>query len=98
MIRKKKIKEEYSLLWLLSGVVFLFFSVFRKALDSFAHLIGIDYAPAAIFLVLIGCIFMILVHFSVVISKLSERTKNLTQEIALMKIQMEQNMNGKKKK
>jgi hypothetical protein len=97
LIRKKKIKEEYSLLWLFSAVVFLCFSVFRKALDFFAHMIGIDYAPAALFLVFIGCIYIILIHYSIVISKISERTKNLTQEIALLKIEV-QLLKGRKRK
>jgi hypothetical protein len=90
LIRSKKIKEEYSLLWLIFSLVFLFFSIWRDALDYLAHLAGIAYAPAAIFLVFFMAVFMILVQFSIIISKLSEQNKRLIQEIGLLKMEIKQ--------
>jgi hypothetical protein len=89
LVRNKRIKEEYSLLWLFSSFVFLFFSVWRDGLEFFADLVGIAYPPAALFLILLLAIFLILIEFSVIISKLSERNKDLAQEIGLMKLDME---------
>jgi len=88
LIRNKKIKEEYSLLWLIVSLVFLFFSIWRDALDYLAHLAGIAYAPAAIFLIFFIAVFMILVQFSIIISKLSEQNKRLIQEIGLLKMEL----------
>jgi hypothetical protein len=90
LIRNKKIKEEYSLLWLIVSLVFLFFSIWRDALDYLAHLAGIAYAPAAIFLIFFIAVFMILVQFSIIISKLSEQNKRLIQEIGLLKMELNQ--------
>jgi len=88
LIRSKKIKEEYSLLWLFFGMVFLLVSIFRNALEVISQWTGIAYAPAALFLLLLMAIFFILIQFSVIISKLTEQNKKLTQEIGMIQLEM----------
>jgi len=87
LISRRKLKEEFSLLWLFFGFVFLFLSIWRKSLDSIASFLGIAYAPAAIFLILIIAIISILIHFSIAMSGLTERVKTLVQEIGLLKVE-----------
>lgn len=89
LIRRKRIKEEYSLLWLLLSIVFLVFSVWREGLDFISRLMGVAYPPAALFLILLMAIFMILIQFSIIISKQAENNKNLTQEHGLLKFDHE---------
>ena len=89
LVRKKKIKEEYSLLWLSSGFVFIVFSIWRHGLEFFAKLIGIAYPPAALFLILLLAIFLILIEFSINISRLKEENKILAQELAMLKRELE---------
>ncbi|MBK8187292.1 MAG: DUF2304 domain-containing protein [Cellvibrio sp.] len=85
LIKHKKIKEEYSLLWIGFSIIFLILSLFRPLLESLANVLGIYYAPSALLLIFVLAQFFILVQFSIVISKLSNNNKNLTQEIALLK-------------
>ena len=85
LIKRKKLKEEYSLLWLGCGLIFLFFSIFKPMLQIFAETLGIIYAPSALLLMLIVSSFFILIQYSVVISKLSESNKNLIQEVGILK-------------
>ncbi len=85
LVRNKRIKEEYSILWIFSSVIFIFFSIWRHGLEAFAKLVGIAYPPAALFLILLLAIFLILIEFSRIISKLADRTKTLAQEIGLLK-------------
>lgn len=85
LIQRKKLKEEYSLLWLGFGFGFLILSVFRPLLDEFAQVVGIHYPPAALLLFLIITLVAVLIQFSLVMSKLSERNKVLVQEMALLK-------------
>ncbi|MCH7951724.1 DUF2304 domain-containing protein [Patescibacteria group bacterium] len=85
LIRREYLKEGYSLLWLLMGGLVLIFSLFNELLFSFSNFIGIDYAPAALFLVLIIGLMLISMHFSVAISKHEKRIKELAQENALLK-------------
>lgn len=89
LLRKRKLKEEYTLLWLLGGVTFLTISVFRSLLDRFAVLIGVDYPPAALFLILLMGVFLMLLHFSLLFSKMSEKIKALAQEVALLKLELD---------
>lgn len=89
LVRKKTIREEYSLLWLFWSLLFITFSTWRNGLDFAANLLGIDYAPAALLLLLIVGIIFILVQFSVVISRLTEQSKTIAQELALLKEKIE---------
>lgn len=89
LVRNKRIKEEYSLLWLFFSIVFIFFSVWRDGLEYFAKLIGIAYPPAALFIILLLAIFLILIEFSRIISRLTDRNITLAQEVGILKMEME---------
>lgn len=89
LIRRRRLKEEFSILWLGMGFIFLVFSIFRKLLDKFSYLVGIGYPPAALFLLLIMGLTLILIHFSVAISELKEANKRLVQELGLLKKEFE---------
>ncbi len=89
LIRRKKIKEEYSLIWLFSGIMFLFFSIWRDALNYLSELVGIYYPPATLFLLLFIGIFSLLIHFSAIISKITEKNKLLTQELGIYKMELD---------
>ncbi len=89
LIRRRRLKEEFAILWLGMGIVFLVISLFRGLLDKFSLLIGIGYPPAALFLILIMGLMVILIHFSVAISGLKEANKKLAQEVGLLKKEFE---------
>jgi hypothetical protein len=84
MVRRKAFLERYALLWLLSAIVLLALSVWRGLLESLADLIGIAYPPNALFLVAFGVVLVLLLHFSLAVSKLSDQTKVLAQRLALL--------------
>jgi hypothetical protein len=85
LIRRRRLKEEFAVLWLGMGIVFLVISLFRGLLDKFSVLVGIGYPPAALFLILIMGLMVILIHFSVAISELKESNKRLAQQLGLLK-------------
>lgn len=85
LVRQNKLKEKYSLLWLCASSVLLLFSLSRDALHTLAAIVGVRYPPSLIFLMGIFFIIVINIHFSTVISKLSNRNKELAQELALLK-------------
>lgn len=88
LVRNKKIKEEYSILWFLFGIIFLVISVWRELLIQISNFIGIAYPPVAFILILIFAIFLILIQYSVVISNLKEKNKDLVQRIGLLENEM----------
>lgn len=89
LIRRGKLKIEFSLLWFFMSVLFLFVSILRGLLDKFSYIVGIGYPPSALFLILLLGLIMILIHFSTVISNLKEAKKTLTQRIGLLEIEIE---------
>jgi len=89
LIRRQKIKEAYAILWLIFGSVFILLSFWKKGLDYFAGIVGIYYPPALLFLILIVAVILVLVNYSIVISSQNDKIRNLTQELALMKKEME---------
>jgi hypothetical protein len=85
LIAKGKLREEYSIIWIICTVILLVFSIWRNGLDVMAKLLGVYYAPALVFLAAIFAIIVFLVHLSVVNSKQHEQIKKLTQEMAILK-------------
>jgi hypothetical protein len=92
MVRRKAFLERYALLWLLSALVMLALSIWGGALKSLADLIGIAYPPNALFLVAFGFVLLLLLHFSLAVSKLSDQTKILAQRLAL--VEQQQRLEG----
>lgn len=90
LIAKGKLREEYSIVWIICTLVLLVFSIWRDGLDVIAKLLGVYYAPSLIFLAAIFAIIVFLVHLSVVNSKQHEQIKKLTQEMALLKSKLEE--------
>ncbi len=95
LIRKGVLKERYALLWLFSSVVLIFFSVSRYSLDFFAGLLGIYYPPSLLFLLAFVFLLLINLHFSVVLSALTDKNKRLAQDIGILQLKIDEynNMN-----
>lgn len=85
LIRRNRLKERYSLIWLAASAVLIAFSLWRGLLHFIAHFVGIYYPPSFLFLLAILFLLALLLHFSVILSSLSEKNKRLAQEIALLK-------------
>lgn len=89
LIKNRRLKVEYSLLWLLFSVIILAISIWKSGLDWFAAIVGITYAPAALFLILIMIVFVMMIEFSMIISKQSEWIKKSAQDIGMLKLEVE---------
>ncbi len=83
-VRRKRLREQYSLLWIASAAVMVLAALFIGSIDKLAHAVGIYYPPAFLFLLAILLVFMLQFHFSTVISDLREQNKNLTQDLGLL--------------
>ena len=97
LIRNRRLKEEYSLLWLLFSFLFLGLSIWKDGLDWMASQVGISYPPAALFLILIMALFIMLIEMSLIISKQSEWIKQSAQDIGMMKLDIERLINKNNK-
>jgi hypothetical protein len=85
LVRGRRLKERYALLWLATGVVLLVLSVWRDGLNTIAGWAGVtSYPPAVLFAVATLFILLVLLHYSTVISKLTDENVDLAQRIALL--------------
>jgi hypothetical protein len=90
LVRRKAFLERYALLWLLSGLVLLGLSVWQGVLEVVADTLGIAYPPNALFLVAFGFVLVLLLHFSLAVSRLSDQSKVLAQRLALIEQRLEE--------
>ena len=91
LMRTRRLQERYALLWLLTGIVVLVLAIWRGALGLLADAVGIAYPPSALFVLAALFILVVLLHYSTVISKLSEQNIKLAQRLALLENELRGN-------
>ena len=84
LVRRRSLLERYALLWLFSALVLLALAVWRGLLEEVASTLGVAYPPNALFLIAFGFVLVLLLHFSLAVSRLSDQTKVLAQRLALL--------------
>jgi hypothetical protein len=94
LIRSRRLQERYALLWLVTGGVMLVLAVWRDALGLLAELAGIAYPPSALFVLASLFILVVLLHYSTVLSRLSDENKILAQRLGLLEERLERQTGG----
>jgi hypothetical protein len=85
LVRGRRLKERYALLWIATGLVLLVLSAWRGGLNTIAGWVGIEtYPPAVLFAVATLFILLVLLHYSTVLSKLTDENVALAQRVALL--------------
>ena len=84
LVRRRALMERYALLWLFSSGVVLVLAIWDNALSVLARQIGIVSGPNALFLVAVGFILLLLLHFSAAMSRLTDQSKVLAQRQAIL--------------
>jgi len=89
LIRSRRLQERYALLWLATGAVLLVLSAWRGGLNTIASWLGVtSYPPAVLFAVATLFILLVLLHYSTVISRLTDENVDLAQRVALLEERM----------
>jgi hypothetical protein len=85
LIRSRRLHERYALLWLATGIVLVVLSAWRGGLNTIAGWFGVrGYPPAVLFAVGLLFVIAVLLHYSTVISRLSDENTVLAQRLALL--------------
>ncbi|HTY09013.1 MAG TPA: DUF2304 domain-containing protein [Candidatus Edwardsbacteria bacterium] len=90
LIRRQRLRENYSLLWLAVCTLFLVVSLWRDGLELLARLFGIAYPPSALLLMMVIGIFLILIQFSIITSDLTNKVRRMAQEVGLLRQRLEE--------
>lgn len=89
LIRRRRIAERYSLLWLGMGLVMMIISACPRVLESAAQALNIYYAPSLLFFIGLMMAMVLIMHLTMVISRLQRQQTRLIQELALLKARQE---------
>lgn len=87
LVRRRRLKEEYSVLWIVIAILLLVFAVWFDLLNQVTHLIGAAAPTSTLFFFGLLFVVLVLLHFSVRISELERRFTALVQEMALMALE-----------
>ena len=90
LVRRKRLSERYAILWLLAAITLFVLAAWKGLLTSLSNDVGISYPPSALFAVAIGLVAMILLHFSLAVSRLTDQNKILAQRLALLQQRVEE--------
>ena len=90
LVRRRRLREKYALLWILTAIVLLILSVWRDAVSSIASTLGVSYGPTVLFAVGALFVLVVLLHYSTVISALTDRTVVLAQRMAILEERIQQ--------
>ncbi len=95
LVRKDKLDEKYSILWLIFGFIILLVSIFPNIIEKIASWFGVFYSPALMLLFAILIIGAYIVHITLVITKQNKMIIKLTQELAIFKQRIDDEKNDK---
>lgn len=90
LIRRKHLMERYAILWLVLGLTVLVLAAWKGLLTSLSEAAGIYYPPAALFAVAFLFVLALLLHFSIVLSRLSDQNKILAQRVSLLQQRLDE--------
>ena len=89
LIRSRRLREQYALLWLATGIVLVILSAWRGGLNTIAGWLGVrGYPPAVLFAVGLMFVILVLLHYSTVISRLADQNVVLAQKLALLETKL----------
>jgi hypothetical protein len=83
-VRRRQLKEEYTVLWVITGVVLLLLAAWPGLLRDVRNLIGASSEASTLYFFGLLFVVALVLHFSVRVSRLERRVVSMMQEIALL--------------
>ena len=94
LVRRRKLREEYSWIWFLTGVIVILLTLIPALLSIISKFFGAGMPVLTLFFFAIIFLMMLCLQFSVEISNLANQIKNLTQELTILKAEIDQDQEG----
>ena len=89
LVRRRKFREELSIIWLIIGLGLILSSFADRIIDPLASILGVRYPPVLLVLPIFFLLIVAMLYFSIVVSDLKSRNKELSQKIALMEYKLD---------
>lgn len=84
LVRRRRLGEVYSIIWLALGSVVTILALFRNLQETVARWVGVYYPPSLIFGTLIFLQLGVMLYLSIALTRLETRNRILTQRLALL--------------
>jgi hypothetical protein len=84
LVRRRYLRERYAILWLAAAGALLVLAIWKDLLNTISKALGIYYPPNAFFVIAFGFLLVLLLHFSAVVSRMSDQARVLAQRLALL--------------
>jgi hypothetical protein len=92
LVRSRRLRAKYSVLWLTIGLGLAVLAIFPDLLVEISDLFGISYPPATFMLLALSFLLLLVLHFSWELSRLEDRTRTLAEEQALLRNAIEERL------
>jgi len=89
LVRRRRLSEEYSLLWVVATVVVAVLGFSTPILRGITHALGILYEGSTVFFFGLAFATAMLLHVSVRLSRLGLENQELTRELALVRYELD---------
>jgi hypothetical protein len=89
MLRRKKLREKYAVLWLVVGLATLVLAAFPQLLAVTARLLGVQVPSNLLFAMTILLALGVCLHLSWEISVVEDETRTLAEEAAILRTHIE---------
>jgi hypothetical protein len=87
-IRRWRLREEYSLLWLFLSAALIILTIDQGVMEWAARRLDVTYSPAVLFFLALAFVAVMLFHYSLEISRLSDQNRMLAQEMSLLRARL----------
>jgi hypothetical protein len=91
-VRRWRLKEQYSLLWLVLAVTMVVLAAAPELVEWFAGKLDVYYAPSILFFLGLAFVAVMLFHYSLEISRLTDQNRQLAQELGLLRTRLEERL------
>lgn len=90
LLRRRKLKEKYAFLWVLTGLVIIPLGFFPRGLDSLANMVGVASGVSLILFLSVAFLFVVCLQLSWEVGHLEEEGRTLSEEVALLRIDVQE--------
>jgi hypothetical protein len=89
LLRRRRLREKYAALWLFTGFLVIVLSLFPGGLDKAAGYVGMASGVSLVLFLSVVFLLIIAMHLSWEVSQLEEETRSISEEIALLRMELE---------
>lgn len=90
LVRSRRLRAKYSVLWFSIGIGLAILAIFPGLLSWVSDRFGIAYPPATFMLLALSFLLVLVLHFSWELSRLEDRTRALAEEYALLRLELDE--------